>query len=266
MLNSKEFSIKMQNRFFADPEAILGSLARLFAAEGKAREVAVLTYSQPKLVETGYDNWNGGISFYSLFLHVPLNLYPQMADDRTSVEEAILAKAQIFLEKFSGDKLTEVKIAPSVVEDSQWREKAIAWLSGEKISNQGRVRSDNVAPLSADGLLFRSQPEIHLYRALKSAGVSFAPLPVFVRGGETYSRIEPDFVIIKSGIVLVIEVDGDTVHLESPVEAHARTVMLQHEGVHIERVPASDCSTPESAKRVVQRMLSSIQKRKEAQR
>jgi hypothetical protein len=256
----------MQNRFFADPEAILGSLARLFASEGKAKEVAVLTYSQPEVVETGYDNWNGGISFYSLFLHVPLNLYPQIEGDRGAIEKAIVEKAQVFLEKFPGDKLTETKIVPTAVEDAQWREKATAWLSGEKVSNQGRVRSDNVAPLSADGLLFRSQPEIHLYRALKAVGVSFAPLPVFVRGGETYSRLEPDFVIVKSGIVMVVEVDGDTVHLETPVEAHARTVLLQHEGVYVERVLASDCSTPEKAKALTQRILASIQKRKEAQR
>ena len=34
----------MHTRFFADPEAILGTLAQLFAAEGAAREVALLTY------------------------------------------------------------------------------------------------------------------------------------------------------------------------------------------------------------------------------
>lgn len=256
----------MQNRFFADPEAILGSLARLFAAEGKAREVAVLTYSQPEVIETGYDNWNGGIDLYSLFLHVPLNLYPQLEAEREAVQDSILQKAQVFLEKFPGDRLTQVKIVPAVVEDPQWREKAAAWLTGEKVSNQGRVRSDNVAPLSADGLLFRSQPEVQLYRATKAAGVSFAPLPVFVRGGDRYSRLEPDFVIVKSGIVMVVEVDGDTVHQETPVEAHARTMMLQHEGVHVERVRATECSTSERAKATVQRLLESLQKRKDAQR
>jgi len=43
-----------------------------------------------------------------------------------------------------------------------------------------------------DGLLFRSQPEINLYRAFKALGITFAPLPVFIRGGETY----PTFRII----------------------------------------------------------------------
>ena len=106
----------MQSRFFANPEAILGTLARLFAADGAAREVAVLTYSSPELVETNYDNWNGGTTSYSLLLHVPLNLYPQLQEGMGLLEQAILDKAQIFLDQFPNDHLTQVKIVPAVVE------------------------------------------------------------------------------------------------------------------------------------------------------
>jgi len=45
----------VKSRFFADPESVLGTLARLFAADGAAKEVAVLTYSSPELVENHYD-------------------------------------------------------------------------------------------------------------------------------------------------------------------------------------------------------------------
>ncbi len=254
----------MQSRFFADPESILGTLARLFAAEGAAKEVAVLTYSSPEISETNYDNWNGGTTYYTLFLHVPLNLYPQLEEGLGNIQDNILDKTKIFLESFQNDILSEVKVVPAVVEDPQWREKAAAWLSGSKITNQGRVRSDNVAPLAIDGLLFRSQPEVHFYRALKSKGVSFAPLPVFLRGGESYSRIEPDFVIIHNGITMVVEVDGDTVHQETPAEAQARTRMLQHEGVQIERILASECDTPKKANESANTILDAIQKLKAA--
>ena len=254
----------MQSRFFANPEAILGTLARLFAAEGAAREVAILTYSSPELIETHYDNWNGGTTTYTLYLHVPLSLYPQLKEGIGLVEQAILDKAQVFLEQFPNDHLTQVKIVPAVVEDPQWREKAAAWLTGAKTSNQGRVRSNNVAPLTVDGLLFRSHAEIHFYRALKAYGVSFAPLPVFIRGGESYRRIEPDFFIVHSGISVVVEVDGDTVHQETPAEAHARTTLLKHEGVHIERIQSSDCDSPEKAKEAAKKILAAIEKLKAA--
>lgn len=252
----------MQPRFFADPESILGTLARLFASEGDAKAVAVLTYSAPEIADTDHDNWNGGTTLYTLFLHVPLNLYPQLLDGIGNLEQAILDKVQILLERFTQDRLTQVRIMPAVVEDPQWRDKAAAWLAGDKLSNQGRVRSDNVAALTADGLLFRSQPEIHFYRALKALGVSFAPLPVFVRGGETYSRIEPDFVIVHNGMTAVVEIDGDTVHQETPAEAHKRTTILLHEGVHFERISASECDTPIKAKEAAAKILVVLQKRR----
>ncbi|MBO2635274.1 hypothetical protein I6M42_01135 [Shewanella algae] len=254
----------MASRFFADPDSVLGTLARLFAADGAAREVAILTYSTPEIVESDYDNWNGGTYFYNLLLHVPINLYPQIEGAKDEVSTAIKEKIQVFLQGNEHEVLSEIAIVPAVVDDPQWREKAAAWLSGSKVSNQGRVRSDNVAPLTLDGLLFRSQPEIHVYKALKATGVSFAPLPVFIRGGDSYSRIEPDFVLIYKGITMVLEVDGDTVHTETPAEAQARTRTLQHEGVHVERIAASECNTPQKAKEAAEKVLTAFQKLKDA--
>lgn len=254
----------MTTRFFADPESVLGTLARLFAADGAAKEVAILTYSSPELVENHYDSWNGGTTYYTLFLHVPLTLYPQIEASVDELQKSIEKKAKIFLEGFQNDILSDIKIIPAIVEDPQWREKAAAWLAGSKISNQGRVRSDNVAPLTTDGLLFRSQPEIHLYKALKASSISFAPLPVFIRGGESYSRIEPDFVLVHKGITMVVEVDGDTVHVESPAEAQSRTRTLQHEGVVVERIFASECNTPENAKSAVTKIMAAFKKLKES--
>jgi hypothetical protein len=113
-----------------------------------------------------------------------------------------------------------------------------------------------------DGLLFRSHAEVTLYRALKDTGVPFAPLAVFLQGGSTYQRIEPDFVLIRDRVVLVVEVDGDTVHRERPAEADRRLRMLKHEGVVIERVLASECDTPEKARSCALRLVGVMEKLK----
>ncbi|MBT9555522.1 MAG: hypothetical protein IV100_05800 [Myxococcales bacterium] len=255
----------MDTSFFKDPEMVLGTVARMFAADGAAPAVAVLAHGAPEVVQTGYDNWNGGTYTYELLLRVPYLLHGQLGDSVAELEKSILPRVRLFLgAEDENHQLAGVSIRPAVEVDTSWRQKATTWLTGAGVNNQGRVRSLNVAPLSADGLLFRSPPEIELYRALKSAGVSFAPLPVFVRGGTTYSRIEPDFVIIQAGVVLALEVDGDTVHTETPAEAHARTRMLQHEGVNIERIHAHECATPEAAKNAVVRILAVIAKIKAA--
>jgi very-short-patch-repair endonuclease len=63
--------------------------------------------------------------------------------------------------------------------------------------------------------------------------------------------------------MMVVEVDGSTVHHETPAEAHSRITMLLHEGVAFERVPAEECASPELAKKCALRILSVLQKIKE---
>lgn len=245
-----------------DTEKLVGSIARILAVHGSAREVAILATASPKLEESSFDNWNGGTCGHTLVLAVPAHLYAQISDICESLEESIKARGRDFFKAIPNHFLEAVNIVPAVDVSEDWREKAKAWATGEGLTNQGRVRSDNVAARVCDGLLFRSEAEIYLYRALKASGTTFAPLPVFVRGGAEYRRIEPDFIIVKDGVVLHIEVDGDTVHQETPVEAHTRTTMLLHEGVPIERVPATECSSPASAELCAKRLLSVLAKHK----
>ncbi|MEZ6056313.1 MAG: hypothetical protein R3C01_06370 [Planctomycetaceae bacterium] len=251
-----------EHQHTTNPEPLLYALARLFASDGAATEVAVLTYSLPELGEPHYDNLNGGTDYYTITLHVPLKLYTQIESRAQQNETRISERLDRFNYQSSRDQITSVKLRPAVVDDPEWRARAQAWLAGSGINNQGRVRSDNVAPLSADGLLFRSPQEINLYRALKSKGVSFAPLPVFVRGGDDYQRLEPDFLVIYQGVTAVVEVDGDTVHTETPAEAHARTSALQHEGIVIERVRSADCDTLELANATAIQLLQNLSKLK----
>jgi hypothetical protein len=73
-----------------------------------------------------------------------------------------------------------------------------------------------MASRECDGLLFGSDPEIMIVKALKVKGVAFAPLPVFLEGGKEYSRAEPDVILCMNGLVMCIDMDGDTVHMELP--------------------------------------------------
>ncbi len=247
-----------------EAEALLYTLARLYAQRGQAREVAILADATPLLKQTDYDNWDGGTYIYTLFLNISLEVYAQLSDEERSDVENKLAEelAKMFRFDSSNDYLKSVRIFAKVTQgDAQWRDKAKAWSAGQGLTNQGRVRSANIASKTIDGLLFRSQPEIYLYQALKKQGVSFAPLPVFLRGGETFQRIEPDFIVIKDGVVLHVEVDGDTVHRETPAEAQMRVAMLEDEGAHVHRIPASQCDTLEKADKSARNIIEKIKTR-----
>ena len=245
-----------------DLEKVLGTMARLYGEEGQAREVAILALSKPTIEQTDYDNWDGGQYGYTIYLEVPDTLYHQLGKEVEKIEASFKDRVNQVTRLYQNQWVQAFTLTTELTVDEDWREKAKAFLMGKGITNQGRARSDNVAPRMCDGLLFRSQPEINLYRAFKALGITFAPLPVFIRGGETYRRIEPDFVLFKDGVLMIVEVDGDTVHRETPLEAHYRTTLLVHEGAHVERVNAKDCETPEKAKECAARLLEVLKKLK----
>lgn len=256
--------VDIKYEFWNDPSPLLGTVARLFAKDGSTKEVAILANASATIEQTDYDNWNGGTYKFAIYLQIPHWLYSQVESEMKEIEKHILEKIHPILLSYPNEDINEVLITPALATDTNWQEKAKTWLAGENISNQGRVRSDNIAARTKDGLLFRSQPEINLYQAFKSLGISFAPLPVFIRGGETYRRIEPDFILIKDGIMMAVEVDGDTVHHETPEEAHARTTMLVHEGVYLERVRASRCDTTRKAIDCAHALLEVLQKHRQS--
>lgn len=253
----------MESKFPIEIESFLASIVEILKQRGRAREIAlILETAAPAIYQSDYDNWNGGTYGWTLSLPIDVGLFSSLEPaERDEAADIIKDAGQPFLIEHESDHLQRVLLAPRAARAERWREDAQEWLRGSGINNQGRVRSDNIASRRWDGLLFRSEPEILLYQALKARGVTFAPLPVFVRGGTTYHRIEPDFVVIKDGVVMVIEVDGDTYHRESPADAHARLQPLDHEGAKIERVKAEECDTTERARTCAERLLKILEKR-----
>lgn len=251
------------DQFPFDMESFAATIARMFVGDSSKNEIAILATGETKITNPEYNDWNGGTHNYTLNIAIPVWLYNRYDSELISkYQEEILQKCELLLKPYDAFNIHRIVISPQVITKSNWRENAKTWIAGLNISNQGRVRSDNLAPYTCDGLLFRSQPEINLYKALKSLGVTFAPLPVFIRGGDDYQRIEPDFVILQDGILLVVEVDGDTTHQETPVEAHHRTTILDYEGAFIERVKANECLTVELAQKCASKILAIIEKRK----
>jgi hypothetical protein len=243
-------------------EVLLASLFELLKERGAAREIALLVNADAQGFESSHDNWPDTACGWSLHLAVDLGLFSRLSqEERDDAARVLKEVTSPFFAAFENDYFDAVLIFPKPVVNARWRDAATAFVEGAGISNQGRVRSANIASLQVDGLLFRSEPEIHLYRAFKSLGVTFAPLPVFVRGGASYNRLEPDFVLLKDSLVMVVEVDGDTYHRESPVDAHKRLAPLDHEGAKIERVRAAECETLDAAKQCAARLLALLDKR-----
>ncbi|MEZ4390993.1 MAG: hypothetical protein R3A48_07855 [Polyangiales bacterium] len=245
---------------FENLEAVLASVAHVLVAKGYLEEASVFAKSAVDLEYVEHDNWNGVTSVWSLNIRVPLPQFTSYSDgEKKAIEELISDAIKPFI--MTNNHWVNPRIQPMPFKDPDWRRNVAIAVSGSDATNQGRAHSAHVAPLEFDGLLFRSQPEIAVYKALKATGIPFAPLPVFVRGGPAFSRVEPDFVLIKDGVVVFLEIDGASFHRESPADAHYRTKPFQDEGVVVERVKAADCNTPEKAALLAKQLGDLIRKR-----
>jgi hypothetical protein len=235
-----------------DLEQFAATLARVYAQRGRSIEVALLAFGNFEADYTAQEDFGRQFLAWTLTLRVDAQVFGRLApEDIEPLERSLEETARELLKGKLDHRLATLNISPRVETAPGWRDEAVKWLRLEGVTNQGRVRSTNIAPYSEDGLLFRSQPEMHLYRALKASGLTFAPLPVFLRGGQSYSRIEPDFVVVADGRTLVVEVDGDQVHIESPADAEKRLRILTDHGPTTLRVKASECDDEVKAKQFV---------------
>lgn len=244
-------------------ENLIASAVEALKLRGDARGIAVLVTGQCHMAL--WDN-DFGIDCWRLFVALPFHLYYAISeDDRKATEMSITEVIGPFFLTTPADALESVVITPQVTSAADgWREDAMRFVKGEGVTNQGRVRSDNIATKQHQGLLFRSKAEITLFAALTRAKLAVAPLPVFVRVGKAYNRLEPDFVVVYKGLTFVVEVDGDTFHRELPAEADKRLVPLTYEGVEVRRIRAKDLETDETADAAVKDLIEFMARRKES--
>lgn len=230
---------------------------------GDARAIAVIVAGDCSIDLSGSDF---GVNYWQFLIELPVQLFYAMSDDERKATETTVAEVITpFYTTSPNDCLEKVIIAPRVGEAAPgWREEAMRYVKGEGVTNQGRVRSDNIASQQHQGLLFRSQAEVTLFKALTKARLAVAPLPVFVRIGKTYNRLEPDFIVVYKGLTFVVEVDGDTYHRELPAESDKRLIPLTYEGVEVRRIRAMELGSDAQADVAVKDLIEFMARRKES--
>lgn len=250
-------------------EKLFGILSRIFALQKREDIVDILTKSDGtvKQIPSAY-YWHESVEKGNpyireddnyLEIEIDFNIYQKYQSHLEEIQKFILTAIWDHNLTCHDRIIAYVKLKPTITDIEEWRNKANKWLQNSyNLSNQGRVRSDNIAPIEKDGLLFRSQSEINLYLALKDRGVLFAPLPTFLIGGKEYLRVEPDFIIIYNGIMALVEIDGDNYHHETPSQAHKRTSVFQINGVHILRYNANECETIEKSRETAESIMAKM--------
>jgi len=105
-----------------DFDRYLATAAEMLSAEGMTDAAELLRTSTVKVEETGYDNWNGGTTIWTIYLLIRAAAYAQLGTKRETLEEQINKRLKPVLEQFSSDWYG-VTIAPKVESrpGSEWR-------------------------------------------------------------------------------------------------------------------------------------------------
>ena len=89
-------------------------------AEGMSEAAEILRISSPKVEETGYDNWNGGTTIWTIHLLVEPAVYAQLGAKRVVLEEQLNQRLKPVVDQFTSDWYSVI-IAPKVKPQPDWR-------------------------------------------------------------------------------------------------------------------------------------------------
>jgi hypothetical protein len=65
------------------------TLREVFRHQGATLPAKLLRAGQAELLETNFDNWNGGTYTYSFVLRVPIDLFAKLGNQQGAVEKLI---------------------------------------------------------------------------------------------------------------------------------------------------------------------------------
>jgi hypothetical protein len=96
---------------------LVASLVTVFETQKRPDIVELLKLSKPRIEETGWDNWNGGITIYTLYLYLSVERFARIEKDIEEAESVITEKGRLLLKSDDSHHLGSVTIAPDLTEE-----------------------------------------------------------------------------------------------------------------------------------------------------
>lgn len=103
-----------------DDEAYLAAVEAMLTGAGMAEAAELLREADVEVVETGYDNWNGGTRLYTVFLSIDPSSYGRLGAKRTTLEEQLTARVKAVYEQ-NDNCWFSASIRPRIQARQDWR-------------------------------------------------------------------------------------------------------------------------------------------------
>ena len=96
------------------------TVIELFEAEKDNSLAEIISESEIKAEQTHYDNWNGGIYFYSIYVTLAVDKFVKLQELQLESETKIKSKLEIILRAQEHIRISEVYIIPESTQKIDW--------------------------------------------------------------------------------------------------------------------------------------------------
>ena len=99
----------------------LATVTSMLVAEGMRPATELLKTATSIIEETGYDNWNGGTTIWTIYLRISPEAYAHLGAQKEIIEKEINGRLKPVLEQVTTDWCSAV-ILPLIAPNPEWRE------------------------------------------------------------------------------------------------------------------------------------------------
>lgn len=111
-------TIEAESTYPKPAKSILHTLVVLFRKQGISNIAELLEIAHPYIQETGYDDWDQGTYFYTLYLEIPVEAFAANESEISTIEEMIGKKLTLIARDSSDRILRTAVIQPILAESS----------------------------------------------------------------------------------------------------------------------------------------------------
>lgn len=99
---------------------IIYTVTELLKADSQIELEQILNNSEISIEETGYDNWNGGIYYYTIYLNIDVETFVKIRDRIEKIETELLRRFDIGTRHIDSEIISSIRIVPKAQPKIDW--------------------------------------------------------------------------------------------------------------------------------------------------
>jgi hypothetical protein len=99
---------------------IIYTVSELLKADNETELSQILNNSEINIEETGFDNWNGGIYFFTIYLNIDIETFVKIRDQIEKIEAKLLDRFEVGTRHLESETIANVRIVPKGQPKIDW--------------------------------------------------------------------------------------------------------------------------------------------------